>query len=65
MSRIKELRASLDKKIDALEHQALALEAHVRKVETGSLVVYANSVTKTETTKTGEEVERDIPFLEG
>jgi len=29
MSRIKEFRASLDKKLDALEHQALALEAHL------------------------------------
>ena len=26
MSRIKELRASFDKKLDALEHQALALD---------------------------------------
>jgi hypothetical protein len=29
MSRIKELRASLDKQLDALEHQALALEAQL------------------------------------
>lgn len=29
MSRIKELKASLDKKLDALEHQALALEAQL------------------------------------
>ncbi|MEO6307207.1 MAG: hypothetical protein ABIO96_07240 [Nitrospiraceae bacterium] len=29
MSRIKELRASFDKKLDALEHQALALEAQL------------------------------------
>ncbi len=29
MSRIKEFRASLDKKLDALEHLALALEAHL------------------------------------
>jgi len=29
MSRIKEFRASLDKKLDALEHQALAIEAHL------------------------------------
>ena len=29
MSRIKEFRASLDKKLDALEHQALALEAQL------------------------------------
>ena len=29
MSRVKELRASIDKKLDALEHQALALEAQL------------------------------------
>lgn len=29
MSRIKDLRASIDKKLDALEHQALALEAQL------------------------------------
>ena len=29
MSRMKEFRASLDKKLDALEHQALAIEAHL------------------------------------
>ena len=29
MSRIKEFRASLDKKLDALEHQALEIEAHL------------------------------------
>jgi antirestriction protein ArdC len=43
--------------------QATELGAHVRKGETGSTVVYANSVRKTETTETGDEVERDIPFL--
>lgn len=45
--------------------QARELGAHVRKGEKGSLVVYANSVTKTETTDSGEEVEREIPFLRG
>lgn len=33
MSRIKELRASLDKKLDALEHQALALEAQLTQTK--------------------------------
>jgi hypothetical protein len=33
MSRIKEFRASLDKKLDALEHQALALEAHLTQTK--------------------------------
>jgi hypothetical protein len=33
MSRITELRASFDKKIDALEHQALALEAQLTKTK--------------------------------
>jgi len=44
--------------------QALELNAHVRKGEKGSLVVYANSITKTEhDDTTGEDVEREIPFL--
>jgi exonuclease V gamma subunit len=33
MSRIKEFRASLDKKLDALEHQAQALEAHLTQTK--------------------------------
>jgi DNA repair exonuclease SbcCD ATPase subunit len=33
MSRIKEFRASLDKKLNALEHQALALEAHLTQTK--------------------------------
>ena len=33
MSRMKELRASLDKKLDALEHQALALEAQLTQTK--------------------------------
>jgi antirestriction protein ArdC len=46
--------------------QALELGAHVRKGEHGSLVVYASSVTRTETDeKTGKEEERDIPFMKG
>ena len=45
--------------------QALELDAHVRKGEHGSLVVYANSITKTETNEKGEDTERQIPFLKG
>src|SRR5208283_2031020 len=45
--------------------QALELDAHVRKGEHGSLVVYANSITKTETNDKGEDTEREIPFLKG
>ncbi len=33
MSRIKEFRASLEKKLDALEYQALALEAHLTQTK--------------------------------
>jgi antirestriction protein ArdC len=43
--------------------QAAELGAHVRKGETGSTVVYANRVRRTETADNGDEVERDIPFL--
>lgn len=43
--------------------QACILGAHVRKGEKGSLVVFADRVTKTETDERGEEVERDIGFL--
>lgn len=45
--------------------QALELGGNVRKGETGELVVYANSITKTETDDKGEETEREIPFLKG
>jgi len=46
--------------------QALELNACVRKGEHGSLVVYASSVTRTETDEsTGEEAERDIRFMKG
>ena len=46
--------------------QALELNAHVRKGEKGSLVVYANSITRTEHDgDTGEDIEREIPFLKG
>lgn len=42
--------------------QAVAMKAHVRKGEHGSLVVYADRVTKTEQVD-GADVEREIPFL--
>ncbi len=45
--------------------QALELGGHVRKGETGELVVYANSITRTETKDDGTEAEREIPFLKG
>ena len=46
--------------------QALEFNAHVRKGETGSLVVYADKITRTETdATTGEEAERAIPFMKG
>src|SRR6201987_3087066 len=46
--------------------QALELDAHVRKGEQGSLVVYANSITRTEQDeKSGEDVEREIPYMKG
>ena len=44
--------------------QAIELKANVRRGEKGSLVVYANSITKTEETDNGE-VERDIHFMKG
>jgi antirestriction protein ArdC len=44
--------------------QAQELGAQVRKGEHGSLVVYANTITKTEIqADTGEEIEREIPFM--
>jgi antirestriction protein ArdC len=46
--------------------QAQELKAHVRKGEKGNLVVYAGAVTRTEKDEeTGEEQERDVPFLKG
>jgi len=46
--------------------QARELGGHVRKGEKGSLVVYANTITRTEIDEgTGEEEERDIPFMKG
>jgi antirestriction protein ArdC len=43
--------------------QALDLKASVRKGEHGGLVVYADKIIRTETTESGEEAERAIPFL--
>jgi antirestriction protein ArdC len=46
--------------------QALDLQAHVRKGEQGSLVVYADKIIRTETdAATGEESEHAIPFMKG
>jgi antirestriction protein ArdC len=43
--------------------QAHELGAHVRKGETGSMVVYANRIAKTETDGNGNEIESEIAFL--
>ena len=45
--------------------QAQELGAQVRKGEKGSLVVYANSITRTEENNDGEELEREIHFMKG
>ncbi|WP_036258259.1 ArdC family protein [Methylocapsa aurea] len=46
--------------------QSLGLGGAVRKGEHGSLVVYASTFSRTEADEsTGEESERDIPFLKG
>ncbi|MEH6575662.1 MAG: zincin-like metallopeptidase domain-containing protein [Amphritea sp.] len=45
--------------------QAKELGANVRKGEKGSLVVYANTMTRTEENENGEEVEQHIPFMKG
>jgi antirestriction protein ArdC len=45
--------------------QALDLKANVRKGEHGSLVVYADKIIRTETTESGEDAERAIPFMKG
>jgi antirestriction protein ArdC len=45
--------------------QAKELNASVRKGAKGSLVVYADRMTKTETTGDGEEAARDIYFMKG
>lgn len=46
--------------------QAQELGAQVRKGEKSSLVVYANTITRTEQDEaTGEDLEREIPFMKG
>ncbi|ABE61464.1 antirestriction protein [Nitrobacter hamburgensis X14] len=46
--------------------QAQELGGQVRKGEKGSLVVYANTITKIEQDEaTGEDLEREIPFMKG
>lgn len=45
--------------------QALELGAHVRKGEKGALVVYADTITRTETDENGKESEAVIPFMKG
>ncbi|MEW8051140.1 MAG: zincin-like metallopeptidase domain-containing protein [Candidatus Thiodiazotropha sp.] len=45
--------------------QARELGAHVRKGEKGELVVYANTITRTEENANGEDVEQTIPFMKG
>lgn len=45
--------------------QAKELGASVRKGEKGELVVYANTITRTEENSDGEEVEHAIPFMKG
>ena len=45
--------------------QAKELNANVRKGSKGTLVVYADRLTKTEVNKDGQENERDIYFMKG
>jgi antirestriction protein ArdC len=45
--------------------QAKELNGNVRKDSKGSLVVYADRITKTETVEGGEENKRDIYFMKG
>jgi antirestriction protein ArdC len=45
--------------------QAKELGAHVRKGEKGELVVYANTITRTEENANGEDIEQTIPFMKG
>jgi antirestriction protein ArdC len=41
----------------------IELGGAVGKGETGTTIVFASSFSRTETTKTGTEIEQDIPFL--
>src|SRR5579863_10493867 len=46
--------------------QSPEMNAHVKKGEKGSLVVYANKITRSEIdTVSGDEIEREIPFMRG
>jgi antirestriction protein ArdC len=45
--------------------QAHELNGHVRKGEHGSLVVYADAISRTETNDRGEDIETAIPFMKG
>jgi antirestriction protein ArdC len=45
--------------------QARELGGQVRKGEPGELVVYANTITRTEETENGDEQECTIPFMKG
>jgi antirestriction protein ArdC len=45
--------------------QALELRGQVRKGEKGSLVVYADSITRAETSESGEELASEIHFMKG
>ena len=45
--------------------QAIELGGHVRKGEHGSLIVYADKITKTEENDNDEEIERAIPYMKG
>jgi len=45
--------------------QALERGGQVRQGQKGSLVVYADTFTRTETDDEGEEQERETPFLKG
>ncbi|MCM8597584.1 MAG: zincin-like metallopeptidase domain-containing protein [Candidatus Accumulibacter sp.] len=45
--------------------QAAELGAHVRRGERGSLVVFADRFTTTETDDAGQAIEREIPFMKG
>ncbi len=46
-------------------NQARDLGAHVKKGSKGSMVVYADRISRTETGDDGEETERDIYFMKG
>jgi antirestriction protein ArdC len=49
----------------AQQVKATELGGCVRKGEHGSLVVYADSIKRTEQGEAGEDVEREIPFMKG